>query len=154
MVAITLLQSLTLILTSKESWKNQLKSYNFLLNVYILLCILGKMGNKRLPVCLNTLTHKSILLGFTLPLNLVEFCSCGFVPTIMELCCIWNGNYSADFVSLFDYASVKPCKNNCNWQGQAVQIPSMIKKRRGFESKRNFENNNKRKESWTCFFFF
>lgn len=56
----------------------------------------------------------------------------------------------------FDYASFKPCKSNCNWQGQTVQIPSMIKKRMGFESKRNFENNNRRKESWTCFvvFFF
>ena len=54
----------------------------------------------------------------------------------------------------FDYASFKPCKSNCNWQGQTLQIPSMIKKRMGFESKRNFENNNRRKESWTCVFFF
>lgn len=69
---------------------------------YVLLCILGKMGNKRFPVCLNTLTHKSLLLGLTLPLSPVEFCLCGFAAIIMELRCIWNGSYSADFVSWFD----------------------------------------------------
>lgn len=153
-----LLESLTSILTSEGRWKNQLKSYNlflFFLNVSVLLPIIlfsEKWDAAGFLMCVSTQTHKFLSI-FTSLLSPVDFL----------LACFWPHHDgirsslrmeidSADFGSVFDYASVEPCKRNDNRQIHQARIPSVIKNRPGFEREGYFESRAGRKEVWTCFF--
>lgn len=85
MVAPSLLESLTSILTSEGRWKNQLKSYNlflFFLNVSVLLPIIlfsEKWDAAGFLMCVSTQTHK-FLSVFTSLLSPVDFLLACFWP--------------------------------------------------------------------------
>lgn len=84
MVAPSLLESLTSILTSEGCWKNQLKSYNLFffflmfLFYYLLFCF-QRNGTQRVFWCVSTQTHK-FLSVFTSLLSPVDFLLACFWP--------------------------------------------------------------------------
>lgn len=147
MVAPSLLESLTSILTSEGCWKNQLKSYNlfFFLNVSVLLPIIlfsEKWDAADFLMCVHTNTQ--IPVGFHIAVESRWLFARLFLTPPW-----WN---QVVFGSVFDYASVEPCKRNDNGQIHQARIPSMIKNRPGFEREGYFESRAGRKEVWTCFF--
>lgn len=111
---------------------------------YLSFCVLGDMGNIRFPdmplhvnvqIPINDmLTHRFLLVGFYIAIESCWLFACVVLtPPLWNRVLFENGNYSVDFASMFDYASIKPGKSNCNWQIHQVWILSTIKKRMGFE---------------------
>lgn len=118
---------------------------------YLSFCVLGDMGNIRfpdMPLHVNIhipisdmLTHRFSLVGFYIAIESCWLFACVVLtPPLWNRVLFENGNYSVDFASMFDYASIKPGKSNCNWQIHQVRILSTIKKRMGFEREWNFES--------------